>query len=78
MTEGPTEYGAFVVHSVLDTNRFSSLNSLVRGEIQGQLNKSMSHGLEKFWAQPGNTAAIKLWLDVWQKHTYKDSDNEFS
>ena len=73
-----TDSVSYVINYVLNLRVLPSLSEIVRGEALAHLTRSMSQGLEKFWAEPGNITSVKQYIDAWTSVTYAKSDDDVS
>ena len=72
------EFIGFTVNYVLDQKCLHKTTAGVRAECAAFLNKSMSHGLEKFWATEGNITSVKRYIESWNAIEFKASDDDAS
>ena len=73
-----SEVVSYVINYFLDLRVLPSLSEMVRGEALAHVQRSMSQGLEKFWAEPGNITSVKLYIDAWNSVMYAKSDDDLS
>ena len=64
----------YTANYILDQDLLPRSNAAVRAECVAYHNKSMSHGLEKFWATEGNMTSVKKYIEVWNGIDYKSDD----